>query len=225
MFDSNELWQHMSAPALTVAALLVTMGIASWTVFINRVLVLRRSRTASERFVAALGPELSASGLGRAIAVASEYRAGCAARLFEVGLTTYREARANGHDSPLSPVESMRRHLERHIEELLAELKRGLPLLASVGSVAPFVGLLGTVLGIISAFQGIAATGSGGLSSVSAGIAEALIETALGLAVAIPAVLAFNYLSASIARDDLMLTNAAGQLVDKVEAWSDTAQP
>jgi biopolymer transport protein ExbB len=215
----------MSAPALTVAALLVTMGIASWTVFINRILILRRSRAASERFVDALGPALSASGLERALAVAAKHRAGCAARLFEAGLMTYRDARANGRDSPLSPVESMRRHLERHIEELLAELKRGLPLLASVGSVAPFVGLLGTVLGIISAFQGIAATGSGGLSSVSAGIAEALIETALGLAVAIPAVLGFNYLSASIARDDLMLTNAAGQLVDKVEAWTDTAQP
>ena len=91
--------------------------------------------------------------------------------------------------------------------------------MASVGSVAPFVGLLGTVLGIISAFQGIAATGSGGLSSVSAGIAEALIETALGLAVAIPAVLAFNYLSTSIAHDELLLTNAAGELVDRLERW------
>ena len=95
--------------------------------------------------------------------------------------------------------------------------------MASVGSVAPFVGLLGTVLGIISAFQGIAATGSGGLSSVSAGIAEALIETALGLAVAIPAVLAFNYLSPSIARDELVLTNAAGELVDRIERWGETA--
>ena len=94
--------------------------------------------------------------------------------------------------------------------------------MASVGSVAPFVGLLGTVLGIISAFQGIAATGSGGLSSVSAGIAEALIETALGLGVAIPAVLAFNYLSASIARDELTLTNAAGALVDRIERWGET---
>jgi len=96
-----------------------------------------------------------------------------------------------------------------------------LAVLASVGSVAPFVGLLGTVLGIISAFQGIAATGSGGLSSVSAGIAEALIETALGLSVAIPAVLAFNYLSTSIARDELTLTNAAGELVDRIERWGE----
>jgi biopolymer transport protein ExbB len=225
MFDSNELWYHLSAPALTVALFLMTMGIASWTVFINRVLVLRRSRAVSDRFADALGPTLSPRDVDRAIAVADQHRAGSIARLFAAGLTNYRGARAHGAECPLSPVESMRRQMERQIDELLADLKRGLPLLASVGSVAPFVGLLGTVLGIISAFQGIAATGSGGLSSVSAGIAEALIETALGLAVAIPAVLAFNYLSASIARDDLALTNAAGQLVDTVEAWTDTAQP
>jgi len=225
VFESTELWHHLSAPALTVAMLLLTMGIASWTVFINRVLVLRRSRAVSDRFADALGPRLSPGDVDRAIAVAAEHRAGSIARLFAAGLTNYRDARANGDQCSLSPVESMRRHMERQIDELLADLKRGLPLLASVGSVAPFVGLLGTVLGIISAFQGIAATGSGGLSSVSAGIAEALIETALGLAVAIPAVLAFNYLSASIARDDLALTNAAGELVDTVEAWTDTAQP
>jgi len=93
--------------------------------------------------------------------------------------------------------------------------------LASVGSVAPFVGLLGTVLGIISAFQGIASTGSGGLSSVSAGISEALIETALGLAVAIPAVLAFNYLSTVIARDEMALNTAAGELLDTIDGWAE----
>jgi biopolymer transport protein ExbB len=107
------------------------------------------------------------------------------------------------------------------MEEIGADLRRGLAVLASVGSVAPFVGLLGTVVGIISAFQGIAATGSGGLSSVSAGISEALVETALGLAVAIPAVLAFNYLSNSIARDESALTNSAGELLDTIEDWAE----
>jgi biopolymer transport protein ExbB len=94
--------------------------------------------------------------------------------------------------------------------------------LASVGSVAPFVGLLGTVVGIISAFQGIAASGSGGLSSVSAGISEALIETALGLAVAIPAVLAFNYLSTGIAADEGALGRSAGELADQIEDWEES---
>src|SRR4030095_6037865 len=87
--------------------------------------------------------------------------------------------------------------------------------------VAPFVGLLGTVVGIISAFQGIASTGSGGLSSVSAGISEALVETALGLAVAIPAVLAFHYLSNLLARDEGALTGSAGELLDAIEDWAE----
>jgi biopolymer transport protein ExbB len=119
----------------------------------------------------------------------------------------------------LSPLERMRRQMGRQLETIGADMRRGMPVLSSVGSVAPFVGLLGTVLGIISAFQGIAATGSGGLSSVSAGISEALIETAFGLAVAIPAVLAFNFLSTVITRDELALTTAAGELGDTVESW------
>ena len=121
------------------------------------------------------------------------------AKVVRSGLQTYLHARATADISGLTPAERTRRHLERYLEELGEDLRRGLPVLASVGSVAPFVGLLGTVVGIISAFQGIASTGSGGLSSVSAGISEALVETALGLAVAIPAVLAFNFLQSGIA--------------------------
>ena len=137
----------------------------------------------------------------------------------ETGLSTYQAALSDTEGRELTPVERTRRRLERRVDLLVAEMKRGLPVLASVGSVAPFVGLLGTVLGIISAFQGIAATGSGGLSSVSAGIAEALIVTALGLAVAIPSVLAFNYLATRISQDQLALTDAAGELTDRIEGW------
>ena len=126
-------------------------------------------------------------------------------------IEAYAHAHATSDVSELSPVERTRRHMERYMEEVGADLRRGLAVLASVGSVAPFVGLLGTVLGIISAFQGIAAAGSGGLSSVSAGISEALIETALGLAVAIPSVLAFNYLNERVVRDETLLNNAAGR--------------
>src|SRR5262249_29008534 len=102
-----------------------------------------------------------------------------------------------------------------------ADLRRGMAVLATVGSVAPFVGLLGTVLGIISAFQGIAATGSGGLAAVSAGISGALIETALGLAVAIPSVLGFDYLNGQVVKDEMLLNNAAGELLDLMETWAE----
>ncbi|MEZ4261906.1 MAG: MotA/TolQ/ExbB proton channel family protein [Polyangiaceae bacterium] len=97
------------------------------------------------------------------------------------------------------------------------DLRRGMGVLASVGSVAPFVGLLGTVVGIITAFQGIAATGSGGLGAVSAGIAEALVETALGLMVAIPAVLFFNQLNNKMNSVEAELARRTGELLDEVE--------
>jgi biopolymer transport protein ExbB len=211
----------MGVPAQVVGALLLVMGLASLTAFIERLITLRRSRAASRRFAIGIGDRLRLGQVSDAILEANRHPRGHLARLVSSGLTTYLQARAADDGSGLTPVERTRRHLARRADELGADLRRGLPVLASVGSTAPFVGLLGTVLGIISAFQGIAATGSGGLSSVSAGIAEALIETALGLAVAIPAVLAFNYLSTQIARDELALTTSAGELLDTIEGWGE----
>ena len=220
-FSLTEMWAHMGMPAKIVGAFLITMGLMSLTVFIERLLALRRSRTAARSFAAEAGENLEAGTVEGVIAEAAKYPRGHLPRLVQSALTTYWQARHQSDGSGLTPLERTRRHVERRLEELGADLRRGMSVLASVGSVAPFVGLLGTVLGIISAFQGIAASGSGGLSSVSAGIAEALIETALGLAVAIPAVLAFNYLSTQIARDELALTTSAGELLDTIESWGD----
>ena len=103
-----------------------------------------------------------------------------------------------------------------------SDVRRGHNILASVGSIAPFVGLLGTVVGIIAAFQGIAKEGSGGLGAVSAGIAEALIVTAIGLIVAIPSVLAFNFLSARCDALLLALDQAKGEFLDYLENKSPT---
>lgn len=221
----TELWEHVGWPALLVATGLVVMGVASLAVFVERSWVLRRSRAASRAFATRAARELRPGTVEQILAEAERLDAGHLPRLVHFGLSMYRDAR-QGLDGPgLTPVESMRRELGRRIDELVADLKRGLPVLASVGSTAPFVGLLGTVLGIVTAFRGIAEAGSGGLSAVSAGIAEALVVTALGLAVAIPAVLAFNYLSTQIARDQLALTNAAGELIDKIERWGETEPP
>jgi biopolymer transport protein ExbB len=220
-FSLVEIWHSMGIAAKLVGAVLLTMGLASLTVFIERLLTLRRSRAASREFVTEVADDVHAGRLERVIDEAAKYTQGHLARLMRAGITTYWQARNEDDVGGLSPVERTRRHLDRYLEELGADLRRGMPVLASVGSVAPFVGLLGTVVGIITAFQGIASTGSGGLSSVSAGIAEALIETALGLAVAIPAVLAFNYLSTEIARDELALNNSAGELIDTLEHWGE----
>jgi biopolymer transport protein ExbB len=221
-FSLFEIVSHMGAPAMIVGVILLVMGLASLTVFGERLLTLRRSRAASRAFAAESGDHIREEFVDRLIDEAAKYPQGHLPRLVRAGLATYRHARDTVDVSALSPAERTRRHMERYLEDMGAELRRGLSVLASVGSVAPFVGLLGTVLGIISAFQGIASTGSGGLSSVSAGISEALIETALGLAVAIPAVLAFNYLSTTIARDEMTLTTAAGELLDTIDGWVET---
>lgn len=220
-FGLIEIFQHMGVAAMVVAAVLVVMGLASLTVFIERIIALRRSRAASRAFAISVAEPMQNGDIDAVLNVSEAHGAGHLARVVRSALTTYWHATKTADISGLTPAERTRRHLERYMEEIGADLRRGLAVLASVGSVAPFVGLLGTVVGIISAFQGIAATGSGGLSSVSAGISEALIETALGLAVAIPAVLAFHYLTNEITRDEGALNRSAGELLDTIEDWAE----
>jgi biopolymer transport protein ExbB len=222
-FSIGGIWQHMGIPAMVVALTLIAMGLASLTVFIERLITLSRSRSASTAFAGQCGAEIDAGKFDQVIGRAEEFKASHLARVVRTGLSTFRHAEKTADVSGLTPVERTQRHLERYMEEVGGDLRRGLSVLASVGSVAPFVGLLGTVLGIITAFQGIAQSGSGGISSVSAGISEALVETALGLAVAIPAVLAFNYLSGKIAAEERTLNHAAGQLLDTIEDFAERA--
>jgi biopolymer transport protein ExbB len=220
-FSLNEMWSHMGWPALIVAAVLLIMGLASLTVFMERLLALRRSHRESRRFATETNEQLRGDMIDSVVETAEKHKAGHLPRLVRAALSHYRHAHGTADVSSLGAAERTRRFMERYLEDMGSDLRRGLPVLASVGSIAPFVGLLGTVLGIITAFQGIAQTGSGGLSSVSAGISEALIETALGLAVAIPAVLAYNYLSTRMGRYEAALSAAAGELLDTLEGWEE----
>ena len=102
------------------------------------------------------------------------------------------------------------------ISETLINLKKGLGFLATIGSTVPFVGLFGTVVGIINAFRSIAATGSGGMSVVSGGIAEALVSTALGIFVAIPAVVAFNHFTGKLETFHVEMNRASSQLINRL---------
>jgi biopolymer transport protein ExbB/biopolymer transport protein TolQ len=111
-------------------------------------------------------------------------------------------------------INSAERAVERQMLILLSELKRGTPLLATVGATAPFVGLLGTTMGIVNSFTGMAESGSGGLAAVSAGIAEALITTAFGLAVAIPAVWFYNYFQTKVENLTVEMTYTSKELID-----------
>lgn len=211
-----EIWQSMGFLARLIAVSLVVMGFASLVVCVERLLVMRKAQELSSRFATKARPLLEDRDVETLLDLCrgAEYSNAPLPRLMRFGLEAYT---ANRKDEAVGPTEMARRELGRRLEQLGAESRRGMGILASTGSTAPFIGLFGTVIGIITAFQGIAASGGGGIGAVSAGIAEALIVTAVGLFVAIAAVLAFNYLTARFDKFDMMMQHAASELVDYLE--------
>jgi len=135
------------------------------------------------------------------------------AQVISAGIAEYDGVRESGRD-PVASLELVTSALRDSMSETLVQLKAGLGFLATIGSTAPFIGLFGTVVGIINAFRSIAATGSGGMSVVSGGIAEALVSTALGIFVAIPAVVAFNTFTGKIETFHIEMNRASSQLVN-----------
>ena len=135
------------------------------------------------------------------------------AQVVSAGIQEYDGVRQSGRD-PVASLELVTSALRDSMSETLIQLKGGLGFLATIGSTAPFIGLFGTVVGIINAFRSIAATGSGGMSVVSGGIAEALVSTALGIFVAIPAVMAFNHFTGKIETFHVEMNRASTQLVN-----------
>lgn len=211
-----EIWESMGVLARGVAVSLVAMGFASLVVAVERWLVLRRADLVSGTFAAKARSLIDGRDWEALLGLTktSDFKRTPLARLMGFGLEAHARV---GIDDAVGPVEMARRELDRKLELLATELRRGTGILASTGSTAPFIGLFGTVIGIITAFQGIAASGGGGIAAVSAGIAEALIVTAVGLVVAIFAVLVFNYLTARFDRFDLSMQHAASELVDHLE--------
>jgi len=215
-----EIWETMGLLSRLVAIGLVGMGVASLFVTIERLLVLRRAAADSTAFAARARPLLEERDFEtlRDLTRGKEYERTPLPRLMSFGLQAFFAHRKD--HAGVGPAEMARRELDRRLQQLDAELRRGMGLLASTGSTAPFIGLFGTVIGIITAFQGIAAAGDGGLAAVSAGIAEALIVTAVGLVIAIGAVLVFNVLTAKFDKFDMGMQHAAGELVDFLEGAS-----
>lgn len=215
-FDLVEIYHHMGPLARGIAFFLLLMMIASIGVVVERTLAFAKARKQNRNFVQKIAPIISEWRLSEIEKIAKNYPAGTLAQLFKHMSVKYLSGleRQGG----LSPVELARGEAERRMEQTGADLRRGMSVLASVGSVAPFVGLLGTVVGIIGAFEGIGASGSAGLGSVMTGISEALIETAFGLLVAIPAVLFYNYLTAKVSTAELSLTLSMGELLDEMES-------
>lgn len=212
-FSPLHIWASMGLLSKVIASILLIMATMIVAVYVERHVALVRAKAETKKFLRAVVSLLASSSYDEAVGVAEGHKSSPFARLMAPVL---RKLSATEEKS-LSRVEVARRESERQKEVVGEDLRRGMNILASVGSVAPFVGLLGTVVGIITAFQGIASTGSGGLGAVSAGIAEALVETALGLMVAIPAVLFFNQLNTKINAVETELARRTGELLDELE--------
>ncbi len=211
-----ELWSKMGAPVRGVVILLTIQAIACLTVFVDRVIFMWRNKSRSREFMRNAAPLLEKNDLQGTLEVAAKSEGSLLAELTRTGLKTYLDRRSIGDVRNAAP--AARRAMERKLESLNQQLNRGLNILASTGSTAPFVGLLGTVLGIINAFRMIAKSGgAGGIGTIGAAIGEALVVTGYGLLVAIPTVLLFNWLSSRIADQEGALTNASGEMSDRLE--------
>ena len=211
-FSLGHLWSQMGLFAKLVVLTLAIMSLASLVVMFERIVVYMRSGSESVKFAEKMAGVLSGGDVAAAAAAGLTKNVGHLGRTINAGLTAFKTAPTNKEVA----VDSVARALERQAAREVQSFKRGLGVLATVGSTAPFVGLLGTTMGIVNSFQQMAAAGSGGLGTVSAGIAEALITTAFGLLVAIPAVMAFNFLQGWVDGRSVDLSESSNEFLDVV---------
>jgi biopolymer transport protein ExbB/TolQ len=211
-FSLLGLLGNMGWPARIIAFILFVMSIWSLAVMIDRYLYFSAARKQSREFAPKVAGALKDSKLEEAIKIADRSKKSHLAEVVTAGLQEFRSAQ--GGTVSEETIESSKRALERAEAIVHAKLKRGLGVLATIGSTAPFVGLLGTVIGILNAFQQIATQKSSGIGAVAGGISEALVTTAFGLLVAIPAVMTFNYFSGRVEAFDVEMDNSSSELID-----------
>jgi len=197
----------------TVILILLGLSVYSIAVMIDKFRSYKAARDESLLFLPLFVKNLKDSNFQGALDAARKYKKSHIARVVSAGLIEYDADKADFKDSH-DLVGAVGRALERSVSLTAAEMKKGTGGLATIGSSAPFIGLFGTVIGIVNAFTGIAKSGSGGLAAVSAGIAEALITTAFGIMVAVPAVMAFNYFTTRLERFQIEMSNSSAELLD-----------
>lgn len=212
-FDPISMWRAMGWPARSVVILLFVMSAWSIGVMIDRWIAYSSARKQSRLFAPAVAGALKDGKIEEAISIAEQNKRSHLAKVVTAGLQEF-QAHQVSAEIPGEMIEASKRALERASAIVHAELKRGVSSLATIGSTAPFVGLFGTVLGIIHAFQGISQAKSTGLAAVAGGIAEALVTTAIGLFVAIPAVWIYNYFTSKIEAFDVEMDNSSSELID-----------
>jgi biopolymer transport protein ExbB/biopolymer transport protein TolQ len=214
-FTIGEMIKSLTPIGWGVLIVLFIMSIYSIAITVERFLTYRAAKEQSRQFAPRVAQALKNDRIDEAISISDKHKKSHLAMVVSSGLQEFR-AHENGNTADISgdEIDASKRALQRAIAVKTAEFKRGLSGLATVGSTSPFVGLFGTVFGIIGAFQGMKSAESAGISAVAGGISEALFTTALGIAVAVPAVWMFNYFSSKVQGFVVEMDNSASELID-----------
>ncbi len=209
-----ELWGHMGWFARGIVFVLALMSVISMSAALAKWWRMRKAQKETARFAPEFSRFLQEEQMEGAITLAAKYKNSHVARVLTGALEEIKPLLRDGTIT-VNDINSAERAIERNQLILISELKRGTGILATTGATAPFVGLLGTTMGIVNAFQGMASGGgSGGMAAISAGIAEALITTAFGLLVAIPAVWVYNYFQTKADFLSVEMTYSGKELID-----------
>jgi biopolymer transport protein ExbB len=221
-FTLTGMWDQMGIFAKLVLIVLILQFVITSVMSIERFLVYTKAKKQSISYIMLLRNLLNERKLEEAVAAVKQHGGSPIAQVVGKGMDEYLQGlEALQEEGPedvgdFDLVDAVNRQMERAKERETANLKKGLALVATTGSTAPFVGLLGTVVGIINSFQGLSADGGGGLSSVAGGISEALVATAVGLLVAIPAVMAYNYFNSRVEGFTIDMNDVASEVINFV---------
>lgn len=208
-----DLWHEMGWFAKGIVYTMAIMSIYSLSVMIAKWWNIRQAQAETRKFAPEFSQFLEEDNLTEAIKLAEGYKKSHVARVLGGALSEIKPLIQDGSVT-VADINSAERAVEREMLMMTVQLKRGLAVLATVGATAPFVGLLGTTMGIVNAFTGMATSGSGGISAIAGGVAEALITTAFGLLVAIPAVWAYNYFQTKIDNLVAEMTYSSKEMID-----------
>jgi biopolymer transport protein ExbB/TolQ len=213
-FSLLGLWKVMTPIAQGVVIVLLILSVWSLYISVERLLFFRKAQKQSLAFAKLATENLKHDRPQAVIDAAQKYPQSHLARVVSAGLQSFQFENQTSPLTDMEIVEAASRAVERSALLTTSDFKRGIGSLATIATTAPFIGLFGTVIGIINAFRGIGTTGSGGIAAVSAGISEALVTTALGLFVAIPAAWMFNLFQNKLERLQVEMSNSASELID-----------
>lgn len=212
-FSLYDIAKSLTIPGWAVVTILLLMSIYIIAIGIERYMTYNGAKQQSRQFAPKVAQALKNNNIDEAINISDKHKNSHLAMVVSSGLKEFSAHQGNTEISG-DEIDASKRALQRAIAVKTAELKRGLSGLATVGSTAPFVGLFGTTVGIINAFQGMKAEETAGIAAVAGGISEALVTTAFGIAVAVPAVWLFNYFTNKVSSFGVEMDNSASELID-----------